>query len=240
MKKIITVLTFLSLSLVSFAQESEAVIKTSEGFSLNSFFRGILGMAVLLAIAFLLSKDRKKINWKTVGFGLSAQMFLAICILAGDKIGFNIGAYRIDLSFVGKFFDVVGKGFTNILNYTSAGAQFLFGDLLNTESFGFIFAFQIMPTIIFFAALTSLLFYLGVLQFVVKGMAKVLTKLMGISGAESLSVAGNIFLGQTEAPLMIKAYLEKMTRSEILLVMIGGMAISVATNAVKKQRRANL
>jgi CNT family concentrative nucleoside transporter len=110
------------------------------------------------------------------------------------------------------------------LEYTGAGSSILFGNLMNVDSFGFIFIFQIMPTIIFFAALTSLLFYLGILQKVVKGMALVLTKLMGISGAESLSVAGNIFLGQTEAPLMIKAYLEKMTKSEMLLVMIGGMA----------------
>ncbi len=224
MKRIFTSLFLLLFTVSSFAQENIAVIKASEGFSLNSFLRGILGMLVLLGVAFFMSKNKKAINWKTVGIGLGVQMFLAICILAGDKIGFNIASYRFDLSFIGKFFDIVGKGFTNILNYTSAGAQFLFGDLLNIDSFGFIFAFQIMPTIIFFAALTSLLFYLGILQMIVKGMAKVLTKIMGISGAESLSVAGNIFLGQTEAPLMIKAYLEKMTRSEILLVMIGGMA----------------
>ncbi|MHB1106001.1 MAG: NupC/NupG family nucleoside CNT transporter, partial [Lutibacter sp.] len=114
--------------------------------------------------------------------------------------------------------------FTSILDFTAAGSQFLFGGLMNIESYGFIFVFQILPTIIFFSALTSLLFYLGVIQIIVKGMALALTKLLKISGAESLSVAGNIFLGQTEAPLMIKAYLERMNRSEILLVMIGGMA----------------
>ncbi len=111
-----------------------------------------------------------------------------------------------------------------ILEFTAAGSEFLLGGLMNVESYGFIFLFQVLPTIIFFSALTSVLFYLGVIQIVVKGMAWVLTKIMGISGPESLSVAGNIFLGQTEAPLMIKAYLERMTRSEILLVMIGGMA----------------
>ena len=118
----------------------------------------------------------------------------------------------------------MGKIFVKILDFTQAGSEFLLGGLVNADTFGFIFLFQILPTIIFFSALTSVLFYLGVIQYVVKGMAWVLTKLLGISGAESLSVAGNIFLGQTEAPLMIKAYLEKMSKSEILLVMIGGMA----------------
>ena len=111
-----------------------------------------------------------------------------------------------------------------ILDFTRAGSQFLLGNLVDTNSIGYIFAFQVLPTIIFFSALTSLLFYLGVIQVIVRGMAWALSKLLNISGAESLSVTGNIFLGQTEAPLMIKAYLAKMTRSEILLVMIGGMA----------------
>ncbi|MCB0375563.1 MAG: Na+ dependent nucleoside transporter, partial [Sinomicrobium sp.] len=111
-----------------------------------------------------------------------------------------------------------------ILDFTRAGSEFLLGGMMNVDSYGFIFLFQVLPTIVFFSALTSVLFYLGVIQIVVKGMAWVLTRLMGISGAEALSVAGNIFLGQTESPLMIKAYLEKMTRSEVLLVMVGGMA----------------
>jgi len=110
------------------------------------------------------------------------------------------------------------------LDFTATGSEFLLGDLMDTSTYGYIFIFQILPTIIFFSALTSILFYLGIIQKVVSGLAWVLSKLLGISGAESLSVAGNIFLGQTEAPLMIKAYLERMTRSEILLVMIGGMA----------------
>jgi CNT family concentrative nucleoside transporter len=116
------------------------------------------------------------------------------------------------------------KVFVKILDFTAAGSEFLLGGMMDVDSFGFIFLFQVLPTIIFFSALTSILFYLGVIQIVVKGMAWALTKLLGISGAESLSVAGNIFLGQTEAPLMIKAYLERMTKSEILLVMVGGMA----------------
>lgn len=187
--------------------------------------RGLIGIAALLGICFLLSNNRKAINWRMVIIGLSIQIFLAIGILKGDKIGFDIGDdRRIDLSFISGFFEFVGGIFINILNYTIDGSKFLLGDLMNVDTYGFIFAFQVLPTIIFFSALTSLLFYLGIIQVVVKGLAKLLTKLLGISGAESLSVAGNIFLGQTEAPLMIKPYLEKMTRSEILLVMAGGMA----------------
>ena len=180
------------------------------GFSMNSLLRGILGMLVLLLISFILSKNRKAINWKTIGFGLTAQLLLAIGVL-------KIPAIQ-------SVFEFVGKLFVKILDFTQAGSEFLLGGLVNADTFGFIFLFQILPTIIFFSALTSVLFYLGVIQYVVKGMAWVLTKLLGISGAESLSVAGNIFLGQTEAPLMIKAYLEKMSKSEILLVMVGGMA----------------
>jgi CNT family concentrative nucleoside transporter len=180
------------------------------GFSMNSLMRGVLGMFVLLLISFILSKNRKAINWKTIGFGLTAQLLLAIGVL-------KIPAIQ-------SVFEFVGKIFVKILDFTQAGSEFLLGGLVNADTFGFIFLFQILPTIIFFSALTSVLFYLGVIQYVVKGMAWVLTKLLGISGAESLSVAGNIFLGQTEAPLMIKAYLEKMSKSEILLVMVGGMA----------------
>jgi CNT family concentrative nucleoside transporter len=193
-----------------------------------SILRGLLGMVVLIGISYLFSNNRKAINWKMVAIGLAVQLFLAVGILIGDKIGFNfrIGEtlYRIDLSFIAGIFEAVGKIFVNILNYTIDGSRFLLGDLMDVKSNGFIFAFQVLPTIIFFSALTSVLFYLGIIQKVVKGLAWMLTKLLNISGAESLSVAGNIFLGQTESPLMIKAYLEKMTRSEILLVMVGGMA----------------
>ncbi len=208
MKKGLLSLSFIVSSFVLFAQETG--LTPNQGFSLNSFLRGVLGMVVLLAIALALSTNRKAINWKTVGIGLTAQLLIAIGVLK--------------VNFIKRIFESIGGVFNNVLEYTGAGSSFLFGNLMNVDSFGFIFIFQIMPTIIFFAALTSLLFYLGILQKVVKVMALVLTKLMGISGAESLSVAGNIFLGQTEAPLMIKAYLEKMTKSEILLVMIGGMA----------------
>lgn len=187
--------------------------------------RGLLGMVVLLGIGYLFSTNRKGINWRTVGLGLLIQLLLAISILKGDQIGFNVGDYRLDLGFISGIFDFGGKAFTNLLGFTLDGAKFLMGDnLMDVNSFGFVFAFQVLPTIIFFSALTSLLYYLGILQKVVSFLARVMTKILKISGAESLSVAGNIFLGQTEAPLMIKPYLEKMTKSEILLVMVGGMA----------------
>lgn len=191
-------------------KNNQTELIASEGFSITSLWKGILGMISLLALAYLFSSNKKAINWKTVGIGVFVQLILAVGIL---KIGF-----------VQYFFDIVGRIFTEILNFTRAGSIFLLGDMMDIKNFGFIFLFQVLPTIIFFSALTSLLFYVGVIQIVVKGMAVVLTKILNISGAESLSVAGNIFLGQTEAPLLIKAYLEKMNKSEILLVMVGGMA----------------
>ncbi len=183
----------------------------SAGFSIGSLWRGVLGMFSLLVIAFLFSANRKGIDWKTVGLGLVFQLVIAVGVLK--------------VPFVQSAFEFVGEIFIEILNYTRAGSEFLFSGLItDMDSFGFIFAFQVLPTIIFFSALTSLLFYLGVIQFIVKALAMLLSKVLKISGAESLSVAGNIFLGQTEAPLLIKAYLEKMNKSEMLLVMIGGMA----------------
>lgn len=183
----------------------------NQGFSIHTLWRGALGMAVLIFISFLFSSNRKAINWKTVGIGLSLQLLIAIGVLK--------------VSFVQYAFEKVGEVFVSILDFTRAGSQFLFeGLVVDMDTFGYIFAFQVLPTIVFFSALTSVLFYLGVIQKVVKAMAWLLSKSLGISGAESLSVAGNIFLGQTEAPLLIKAYLEKMNKSEILLVMIGGMA----------------
>ena len=185
-------------------------IAAHEGITLLGTIQAIGGIVALLLIAYLCSSNRKAINWKTVGFGLLLQFVLALSILK--------------LSWVQSIFNAVGKIFVSILDFTAAGSVFLFGDLMNADTYGFIFVFQILPTIIFFAALTSLLFYLGVLQFLVKILAKGTAKLLNISGAESLSVIGNIFLGQTEAQLLIKAYLPKMNRSEMLLVMVGGMA----------------
>ena len=190
--------------------EVQPVPKPSLGISFMGLLRGAIGMVSLIFIAFLFSTNRKAISWKVVGIGLLIQVFLAIGIL--------------QVPFIQYFFELVGKIFVVILDFTKAGTEFLFGGFLDTSTYGFIFAFQVLPTIIFFSALTSLLFYLGIIQKVVYALAWLMTKAMKLSGAESLSVAGNIFLGQTESPLMIKAYLEKMTKSEILLVMTGGMA----------------
>lgn len=172
--------------------------------------RGILGMAVLLTIGYIFSSNRKAIDWKTVGMGLAAQLILALGVLK--------------VPFIKSIFEFIGGIFVQILDFTRAGSTFLLGGMMNVESFGFIFLFQVLPTIVFFSALTSLLFYLGIIQKVVRLFAIVFTRILKISGAESLSVTGNIFLGQTEAPLLIKAYLEKMNKSEMLLVMVGGMA----------------
>lgn len=181
-------------------------------FSITTILRGLLGMLVLVGIAFIFSTNRRAIDWKVVGIGLGMQLCLALGVLY--------------VPFIQYFFEFVGKLFVLVLDFTKAGTLFLFKGFGSgvIESALQNFAVQILPTIIFFSALTSLLFYLGIIQKVVKGMAWVMTKLMNLSGAESLSVAGNIFLGQTEAPLMIKAYLSRMNKSEILLVMIGGMA----------------
>ncbi|WP_460190500.1 NupC/NupG family nucleoside CNT transporter [Urechidicola sp. KH5] len=192
------------------AQEAGSIIP-SQGASLSSILRGGLGMIVLIAIAYLFSANKKAINWKTTVIGLALQLTIAIGVLK--------------IPFIQSAFEGVGKIFVSVLEFTRTGSKFLFEGLVDDmDTFGYIFAFQVLPTILFFSALTSVLYYLGVIQKVVKLMAMGLSKILKISGAESLSVAGNIFLGQTEAPLLIKAYLEKMNRSEMLLVMIGGMA----------------
>ncbi|HSW67608.1 MAG TPA: nucleoside transporter C-terminal domain-containing protein, partial [Bacteroidales bacterium] len=172
--------------------------------------RGLLGVAVLLALAFIFSTNRRAIPWRVVGIGLFIQTLLAVSVLK--------------VPFVMNLFEFIGSIFIVILNFAKTGSEFLLGGLMNVDSFGFIFAFQVLPTIIFFSALTSLLFYLGIIQKLVYALAWMMTRVMRLSGSESLAVAGNIFLGQTEAPLMIKLYLPKMNRSEIFLVMVGGMA----------------
>jgi CNT family concentrative nucleoside transporter len=186
------------------------VSEEPSGNFLISLLRGLLGLAVLIGLAWLFSTDRKAISWKVVFSGLVIQVILAFGVLK--------------TSFVRGLFELVGKAFVKVLDFTKTGTEFLFDGFMDTEKYGFIFAFQVLPTVIFFSALTSLLFYLGIIQKIVYGLAWLMTKALKLSGAESLSVAGNIFLGQTESPLMIKAYLEKMNRSEILLVMAGGMA----------------
>ena len=186
------------------------VLVPSQGVSVTGIVKGITGMFALIFIAFLFSKNRKAINWKTVIIGLMVQILLAVGVLK--------------VAFIQSIFEFFGKIFVKTLDFTMEGSKFLLGDMMNVESFGYVFLFQVLPTVIFFSALTSVMFYLGIIQKFVKALAWALTKLLNISGAESLSVAGNIFLGQTEAPLLIKAYLEKMSKSEILLVMVGGMA----------------
>jgi len=184
----------------------------TQGFSLESLTRGAIGMLTLVAIAYAFSANRKAISWKVVGIGLGMQLILAIGVLY--------------VPFVGAIFDAVGKFFILIMDFTKEGTNFLFRSFGSGEIESPLvnFAVMILPTIVFFSALTSVLFYLGIIQKIVKGLAWLLTKAMRISGAESLSVAGNIFLGQTESPLMIKKYLEAMNKSEVLLVMVGGMA----------------
>ncbi len=185
--------------------------KNIEGkISFNAVLRGILGMLVLIGILFLLSSNKRAIPWKLVLSGVGIQIFFAICILK--------------VSFIASGFDYVSNFFVLVLDFTKQGSLFVFGNLLDTKTFGFVFAFQILPTILFFSALTSLFYYLGILQKIVYGLAWLLGKTMKISGAENLSTAANIFLGQTEAPLMIKPFLAKMTRSEMLCIMVGGMA----------------
>lgn len=185
---------------------------TGFSFSLVRILRGLLGMLVLLSIAWAFSTNRKAIPWKTVGIGLTIQLVLAIGILY--------------VPFIQVAFEFVGKIFVKILYFTGIGTKFLFGSGAEGEIAKPLqtFAINILPTIIFFSAITSVLFYLGVIQYIVRGLGYLMSRSLGLSGAESLSVAGNIFLGQTESPLMIKAYLEKLNESEIMLVMSGGMA----------------
>ncbi|MEJ2162798.1 MAG: nucleoside transporter C-terminal domain-containing protein [Robiginitalea sp.] len=192
--------------------DSTGVLIPNQGFSMESLGRGLLGMTVLLLISVAFSSHRRRINWKTVGIGLGLQLLLAVGVLKVPAVQW--------------VFNLLGEFFNNVLEFTMAGSSFVFGNLMDLDNpnIGYVFAFQILPTIIFFSALTSVLYYLGIIQRIVKGLAWLLTRTLGISGPESLSISGNIFLGQTEAPLLIKAYLEKMNRSEILLVMVGGMA----------------
>jgi len=186
--------------------------------------RGIIGMTAIVGIAYVFSQNKKAINWRMVGIGLAIQFVLAIFILKG-RIMAN---YWGPLGWPKQFFSWVSSFFVIVLNFTTEGAKFVFGDLAKSpgtkNSMGSFFAFQVLPTIIFFASLTSILYHYGIMQRVVKFMAKGMQKLLGTSGAESLSVISNIFVGQTEAPLVIEPYIKKMTKSELLAVMTGGMA----------------
>ncbi len=184
--------------------------QTPAGISFNSILRGVIGMVSLLLIAFLFSKKKRSIKWGVVAIGVGIQIAIAVGILY--------------IPFIKSFFEILARCFVKVMDFSGSGADFLFGPLLNTQTIGYIFVFQVLPTIVFFSALTSLLYYLNVIQVVVVGIAWLLKKVFKLSGAEGLTVAGNIFLGQTEAPLLAKRYLSSMNKSEIFLVMSAGMA----------------
>jgi len=172
--------------------------------------RGLLGLIVLIGIASLFSKDKKAIDWRLVGIGILLQVIFAILIT------------KVDL--VASAFDWISEKFVKFLSFSGDGAEFLFGDLVDSSKFGFIFAFQVLPTVIFFSTVSTGLYYLGVLQKIVYGIAWLMARTMRLSGAESLSAAGNIFLGQTEAPLLVRPFVKTMTKSELMCLMTGGMA----------------
>lgn len=173
--------------------------------------RGFLGIVILLAICYFLSNDRKSINWRTVGIGIGLQFVLALMIL-------KVPGVR-------QLFDYAAQFFQSILAFSNAGAEFIFGGLVtDTTTFGYIFAFQVLPTIVFFSAVTAILYYFGILQWIIRGMAWFMSRTMNLSGPESLAAAANVFIGQTEAPLVVRPYLENMSRSEMLCLMTGGMA----------------
>ena len=181
-------------------------------------------MIAIIAIAIAFSNNRKAINWKLVGTGLGIQFILAIFILKGAVMS----EFWSPLGWPKAFFSWVSSFFVVVLDFTTAGAEFIFGDLALSpgmeNSMGHFFAFQVLPTIVFFASLTAIFYHYGILQKVVSVMSKGMQKIMGTSGAESLSVVANIFVGQTESPLVIKPYIDKMTKSELLTIMTGGMA----------------
>jgi CNT family concentrative nucleoside transporter len=191
---------------------------------LENLIRGIIGIILILGIAYLFSNNKKKINFKLVGYGLLIQITFAIFILKGEYLR----SIFAPLGWVKDFFQWVSSFFVLILNFTTEGSKFVFGNLAlppGTEgSSGMYFAFQVLTIIIFFASLVAILYHLGIMQKIVQGMAWLVAKVLGTSGAESLSCTANIFLGQTEAPLVIKPYIEKMTNSELLTIMTGGMA----------------
>lgn len=186
--------------------------------------RGLIGLAFIIALAYAFSARRSAVNWRLVGMGLGIQAILAILILRGD----TLSSFFSPLGWPQMFFKWVSGFFVLVLQFTEAGSRIIFGDLAagpgSDGSLGFFFAFQVLPTIVFFASLTTLLYHYGVLQAVVRVMAVGMQKVMGTSGAESLSMIANIFVGQTEAPLVVKPYVRRMTSSELFAVMTGGMA----------------
>ncbi|WP_202844222.1 NupC/NupG family nucleoside CNT transporter [Luteimonas saliphila] len=171
---------------------------------------GVFGLAVLIGLTWLFSNNKARVDWRLVGIGLLLQLTIAALVLLTP---WGAGV-----------FDALSSGFVKLLGFTTEGARFIFGDFSDPSKFGFVFAFQVLPTIIFFASFMSVLYHLGAMQKIVQGMAWVITKLMRVSGAETLSVCANAFIGQTEAPLVVKPYIAGMTPSELLTLMVGGMA----------------
>ena len=171
---------------------------------------GLFGLAVLIGIAFVFSNNKRAIDWRLVATGVLLQIVFATLVLK-LPLGRDV-------------FDAIATGFVKLLDFVNVGSRFIFGDFMDISKFGFVFAVQVLPTIIFFASLTGVLYHLGIMQQIVKGMAWVITKVMRVSGAETTSVCASVFIGQTEAPLTIKPYIERMTQSELMTVMIGGMA----------------
>ncbi|KGM55240.1 Na+ dependent nucleoside transporter domain-containing protein [Lysobacter daejeonensis GH1-9] len=171
---------------------------------------GLFGLVVLIGLAWLFSNNRRSVDWRLVATGVSLQVAFAALVLLVP------GGRDV--------FDALGHGFVKVLSFVNAGSSFIFGGLMDTSKYGFIFAFQVLPTIIFFAALMSVLYHLGVMQAVVRGMAWAITKVMRVSGAETTSVCASVFIGQTEAPLTVRPYISRMTESELITMMIGGMA----------------
>ena len=185
----------------------------SEGLSisLESLGRGLLGLSFLVLVGFLLSSNRRRIDWRLVGTGLLLQIVFAVLVLKVDRVA--------------QSFDWLSQQVVTFLNFSEKGAEFLFGGLVNNQdTFGYIFAFKVLPTVVFFSAFTSVLYYFGIIQRVIKVFAWIMSRTMRLSGAESLAAAANIFIGQTEAPLVVKPYLDKMTKSELMCLMVGGMA----------------
>ncbi len=184
------------------------MVASTGGFGIESLLRGVVGIITVLAVSYLMSSNRKKIDWKLVGSGLLIQFVLALSVLY--------------VPFVGTLFELLGKAFIKLMDFTQAGVGFLLGPYA-TKSNGFIFLIHSMPVIIFFTAIVSLFYHWGIIQRVVGAFSWVLRKFMNVSGAEGLVVSGNIFMGMTESPVLIKNYLPSMNRSEIFLVMVAGM-----------------
>ena len=177
---------------------------------IGSIAFGLFGLAVLISVAYTLSGNKKSIDWRQIAAGIGMQIVFAVIVILvpGGR----------------EFFDAISRVFVKVIDFAMAGAVFVFGDLAKASEFGFIFAFQVLPTIIFFASLMGVLYHIGLMQKIVQGMAWVMLKVLRVSGSESLSVAANVFIGQTEAPLVVRPYIAKMTESELFTMMVGGMA----------------